>query len=64
MSKESAAKGDIQKQADEATEKGYFGTKVDPVDNAEYTLTTGPTSPTTTGSTQINIADLSDRKDG
>lgn len=57
MSKESAAKVDIQEQADEVTDKGYFGTKVDPEPNEAYTLTTGPDSPKSSG-VQVNIADL------
>lgn len=57
------AAGDVKKQIDTEQEQGFYGQKVDPVDNAEYTLTTGPDSPTAAG-TQVNIADLNDRKDG
>ncbi|MEO6467495.1 MAG: hypothetical protein ABIP21_00235 [Acidimicrobiia bacterium] len=42
---ETAAKGDVAKQIDKETEQGFVGVKVDPIDDAEYTLTTGPNSP-------------------
>lgn len=42
---EGALKGDIQEQADEMNEQGYVGEAVDPVDNDEYALTSGPDSP-------------------
>lgn len=60
----SAAAGDVQKQIDTEQAQGFYGQKVDPVDNAEYTLTTGPDSPSAPTAGQINIADLNDRKDG
>lgn len=40
-----AAKGDVQEKADKETDQGFVGTKVDPVPNEAYTLTTGPDSP-------------------
>lgn len=38
-------KGDVQEKADKEQAQGFVGTKVDPIDDAEYTLTTGPDSP-------------------
>lgn len=35
----------VQQTADREQEQGYVGVKVDLIDNAEYTLTTGPDSP-------------------
>lgn len=39
------ASDQVQATMDEATDAGVFGTKVDPIPDAEYTLTTGPNSP-------------------
>lgn len=39
------AKGDVEKKVAEEQEQGFLGNKVDPVDDAEYTLKTGPDSP-------------------
>lgn len=40
-----AATGDVQKQVDDAEAKGFFGVKVDPIPDSEYTLQSGPASP-------------------
>lgn len=37
---------DLQKAADEAVEKGFYGAKVDPTPNENYSLETGPDAPT------------------
>lgn len=37
---------DLQKAADDAVEKGYYGDKVDPTPNEHYSLETGPDAPT------------------
>lgn len=37
---------EVKQSFDEAQEKGYFGTEVDPIPNKEYSLETGPDSPT------------------
>lgn len=42
---EAALKGDVQEKADAEQEQGFVGVRVDPVDDAEYTLQTGPASP-------------------
>lgn len=42
---EDAAKGDVQQQVDDEQAQGVLGQKVDPIPDAEYTLTTGPDSP-------------------
>lgn len=36
---------EAQKLADEATAQGFIGTKVDPRDNSEHSLESGPESP-------------------
>lgn len=36
---------EVQAKSDAETDVGYSGIKVDPVPNEEYTLATGPTSP-------------------
>lgn len=36
---------EVQATSNKETDQGFVGAKVDPVDNAEYTLTTGPDSP-------------------
>ena len=41
-----AIAGDVQEQVDEMNEQGFLGEAVDPVDNDEYALTSGPDSPT------------------
>lgn len=41
----SKAAGDVQKQVDAETEQGFLGEKIDPRDNADYALTSGPDSP-------------------
>lgn len=45
MAKESAPKGDVQKQVDDEQAKGYLGTKVDPRPNNAYSMESGPDSP-------------------
>lgn len=40
-----AIKGDVEEKARVEVEQGFVGVKVDPRDDAEYTLTTGPSSP-------------------
>lgn len=40
-----AAKGDVQEQVDEEQAKGFFGTKVDPRPDSDYSLESGPDSP-------------------
>lgn len=37
---------EMQKAADEAADKGYYGEKVDPTPNEHYSLETGPDAPT------------------
>lgn len=41
-----AGQAEMQKMADEATEQGFLGTKVDPLPNSAYSLESGPESPT------------------
>jgi len=36
---------EVQEKVDEETEKGYRGTKVDPLPNSAYSLASGPDSP-------------------
>lgn len=36
----------VQKQFDEAHAQGFFGTKADPRPNSDYSLESGPESPT------------------
>lgn len=36
---------EVQTKVDTETEQGFRGVKVDPVPDEEYTLTTGPNSP-------------------
>lgn len=40
-----AVKGDVQKQIDEEQAQGFLGAKVDPRDNSEYSLESGPDAP-------------------
>lgn len=40
-----AGQAEVQATMDEATDKGYFGEKVDPIPDEEYSLLTGPDSP-------------------
>jgi hypothetical protein len=37
---------DLQKAADEAADKGFYGDKVDPTPNENYSLETAPDAPT------------------
>jgi len=39
---------EVQEKVDEETEKGYRGTKVDPLPNSAHSLASGPDSPTLT----------------
>lgn len=41
-----AGQAEMQKIADEASDQGFLGTKVDPIPNSEYSLQSGPDSPT------------------
>lgn len=40
-----AGTAEVQAKVDKAEDKGYFGTKVDPLPNEAYSLETGPDSP-------------------
>jgi hypothetical protein len=40
-----AGTGEVQAKVDKAEDKGFFGSKVDPRPNEEYSLETGPDSP-------------------
>lgn len=40
-----AAKGDVEEQIDEESAKGFYGEKVDPRPDSDYTLESGPDSP-------------------
>lgn len=41
-----AGHDELQKSMDEINEQGFMGTKVDPLPNERYALTSGPDSPT------------------
>lgn len=41
-----AGQAEVQKVAENAEEKGFLGVEADPIDNDEYSLKTGPASPT------------------
>jgi hypothetical protein len=41
-----AGQAEAQKLVDQETERGYVGAKVDPVPDEEYSLQSGPDSPT------------------
>lgn len=41
-----AGEAETQKVADEAAEQGFIGTTPDPIPNSEYSLESGPDSPT------------------
>jgi hypothetical protein len=59
MAKESQ-QAEIQKAVDQAEEQGFIGTKVDPRDNEEYSLQSGPDSPS---AAEQNITALRARAD-
>ena len=40
-----AGKASVQEQVDAEQEQGFFGTKVDPRPNSDYSLESGPDSP-------------------
>lgn len=40
-----AGQAEVQARMDEATAQGFFGEKVDPIPDEEYSLLTGPDSP-------------------
>lgn len=44
-SDETSAKGDVQKKVDAEQEQGFLGTKADPRPNSDYSLESGPDSP-------------------
>jgi len=37
---------EVQERVDKELEQGFVGTKVDPIDNKEYSIQSGPDSPT------------------
>ena len=41
-----AGQKQLQQEADKATEQGFYGEEVDPIPNSEYSLQSGPKSPT------------------
>jgi hypothetical protein len=41
-----AGEAEAQKLADTATDQGFLGRQVDPISNSEYSLQSGPDSPT------------------
>lgn len=43
--KDEAGADQVQATVDKEEDQGFRGVKVDPVPNEEYTLTTGPSSP-------------------
>jgi hypothetical protein len=46
LEKQTEHSQDLQKAADEAAAKGFYGDKVDPTPNEHYSLETGPEAPT------------------
>lgn len=53
---EAEAKGDVQAQVDAEQERGYFGTKVDPRPNSDYSLESGPDAPSAVEDDRSRIA--------
>lgn len=43
--KDDAGQAEAQELADQAEEKGYLGTKVDPLPNSAHSLESGPDAP-------------------
>jgi hypothetical protein len=43
--KDDAGQADVQKTVNKAEEKGYLGTKVDPLPNSAHSLESGPEAP-------------------
>ena len=44
---EEQIKGDVHERMEEANRQGFFGVKVDPRPNSDYSLESGPDSPPT-----------------
>lgn len=63
-STESAAKGDVQEKADKEHEQGFVGTKVDPRPNSDYSLESGPDSPSAVDSNATRVAQPDVNKEG
>lgn len=61
---EASAKGDVAERVAAENAQGFVGQKVDPVPNEEYSLESGPDSPTTTGNRteRVTTEDLNERE--
>lgn len=53
-----AGQAEVQKKVEQAEDRGYLGTKVDPRPNSDYSLESGPDSPGVLDAKRVDVADL------
>jgi hypothetical protein len=57
-----AGQAEAQKKTDKAEDKGYLGTKVDPLPNSAYSLQSGPDAPPVhEAQRNVDIASLNEK---